>query len=77
MGQQSLVWPATTGGTPPGQTGIAASQATAVEGWHVTEIGTQWKVGQQSVEVPISSFVPGGHAGAGVAGHGVWGVHTG
>lgn len=76
MGQQSLVWPATTGGTFPVQIGMAVEQATAVLGSHFVT-GSQRKVGQQSVDVPITIVVPGGHAGAGIKGHGVLGEQVG
>jgi hypothetical protein len=70
MGQQSPDCPTTTGGTFPGQTGIASVQATGFAGSHCAVSGSQRNAGQQSsTAVPIQTCAPGGQTGAGVIGH--------
>ncbi len=69
MGQHALLCPTTTGGTPPAHAGIASEQAVALLASHCVPTGSHRNAGQQSSNaVPIQSCVPGGHAGAGVAG---------
>ncbi len=78
MGQQSPDRPTTTGGTLPGQAGIASVHAVGFAGLHAAASGSQRNAGHQSSRaVPSQRWVPGGHAGAGVAGHGAVLAHTG
>lgn len=78
MGQQSLDCPTTTGGTFPGQMGIASVQAEGLVGSHCAVSGSQRNAGQQSsTAVPIQRWVPVGQAGAGVAGHVLEELQTG
>jgi hypothetical protein len=78
MGQQSLEFPTTTGGTFPAQTGIASVQAAGLLGSQFAPSGSQRNAGQQSsTAVPIQRCVPGGHTGAGVVGQAVEALQIG
>jgi len=77
MGQHSGVSPTGTGVRFPAHVGTDEEHATATSGSHVVPPGWQENVGQQSAAVPIARVVPGGHAGAGVAGQGLAAVQTG
>jgi len=78
MGQQSLDSPTTTGGTFPGQTGIASVHAVGFAGSQFVVSGSQRNAEQQSSRsVPIQMCVPGGQTGAGVAEHAVEALQIG
>ncbi len=77
-GQQSLDWPTTIGGTPPGQAGRASVHAAGRDASHCPASGSQRKAGQQSsTAVPIHRCVPGGQTGAGVVGQAPAARHAG